>query len=215
MPETPPNHTSLAQLQQAFCRLILDDAPVASGMLASAHRDPARIQNVYRNNLLGAAGGALALTYPVSQALVGDRFFQHVITRYIQKNPPTTGNLDCYGEDIPTYLSTLPDVASLPYLPDVAWLEWAWHQSSLAENAPVLMPEALQSLPPETLPELCFIPHPALRMLHSEYPVHRIWALHQDEANQASTVDLSEGPCQLAITRPARQILISPLEEPE
>ena len=98
-------------------------APVAAligGEVPTADR-----LRIHRNTMLGALINALALTYPAIQRLVGEDFFAQVAREFILADPPRAALLTGYGAGFPDFLASYRLLDGLPYLPDVARLEWA------------------------------------------------------------------------------------------
>jgi len=149
--------------------------------LASLLRDdeaPPRIA-IYRRNVLAALSGALEAAYPVTLRLVGAAFFREAARTFARATPSASGDLHAYGGEFPEFLSRYPHARSLEYLPDVARLEWACHESSLAADAGRFDFEALARVAPERGAAIRFALAPAVRLVASPHPVVSIW-----EANQ-------------------------------
>src|SRR5260370_23822662 len=81
--------------------------------------------SIYRNTLYGTLTNALRLSYPAVHRLVGAEFFEASAQKFIEDEPPRGAYLDDYGAGFPDFLARFPAAASVPYLPDVARLEWA------------------------------------------------------------------------------------------
>jgi hypothetical protein len=149
---------------------------------------------VYRNNVFISLRQALADVYPVVQRLVGEEFFNQLARRFVREHPSRSGNLHDFGRELGQLLETLPDLTGLPYLPDVAALEWALHEVFHEAEA---RPFDFSSL---SDPENARLPlHPAARLIASRYPILAIW-----EANQAEdpgVVDLDAGGDWLIVFR--------------
>jgi len=112
----------LAELQRGFARAVL--AGDATGMsIARGRVSPAAALQVHRNTIIGALVNALRLTYPSVDALVGESFFDQTAAAFAEHSPPATARLAGYGEGFGDFLAA--HVPSLPYLPDVARLDWA------------------------------------------------------------------------------------------
>jgi len=112
----------LAELQRGFARAVL--AGDAAGMnIAQGRVSPAAALQVHRNTIIGALVNALRLTYPSVDALVGEAFFDQAAAAFADHNPPATARLAGYGESFADFLAA--HVPSLPYLRDVARLDWA------------------------------------------------------------------------------------------
>ena len=101
---------------------------------------PARFA-VYRNNSAVAAIEALQAQFTTVLQLVGDEAFRGVARAFAQENPPASPVLAEYGEKFPDFLSRFLEqqgVTEVPYLPDVARLDWAVRQALGARNASLL-----------------------------------------------------------------------------
>src|SRR5260221_11883911 len=134
---------------------------------------------IYRRNVLAALSGALEAAYPVTLRLVGAAFFLEAARTFARATPSTSGDLHAYGGEFPEFLSDYSHARALDYLADVARLEWACHESSLAADARGFDFEALARVPPQRGAGIRFTPAPAVRPRASPHPVVSIW-----EANQ-------------------------------
>ncbi len=171
--------------------------------------------NIYRSSILGIQTDALAAVYPVIQRLVGEQFFRAVGRDYLRKHPSPSGDLHELGAQMPGFLARLAAVSELPYLSDVARLEWAWHRVFHAANDTNLDLQALANIPADEQAEINFSLRNGARLLESDYPVHRIWEINQEEYTDNETVDLAEGGVHLLIWRNGFELRIDPLEEAE
>jgi len=171
---------------------ILDDAPGRETRFA-----------VYRNNALANLAAALLDVHPVVARLVGQEFFDHVANQYAVAYPSVSGDIHDYGGHFAEYLEAHPAAAGLPWLADVARLEWAWHEAFHAAAAQPFGWSALAAVEPARQGELWFVPHPSLRLVHSRYPILHIWEANQPERDGAETADLNEGGDRLTVLREA------------
>lgn len=171
--------------------------------------------DIYRNNIFGGLTQALRLTYPAVHTLVGEAFFSHMAKGYIYEHPSTSGDLTRFGSGFPAFLEGFPPAGDLPYLPDVAYLEWLCHMSyHAADHAPLAL-ERLANLPPERYDNLRFRLHPACHLFASSYPIHRIWQICQPDYAGNETVDISLGGANLLVQRRALRVASQPLSKGE
>lgn len=207
----------LRELQLGFAAALLDGAgdDFACHVRAAGLTGARRLQ-VYRNNTVLNLTGALAAVYPVTRRLVGEGFFQYTAACYIARHPSRSGDLHEFGEHFPLFLQSFAPVAALTYLPDVARLEWAYHQVFHAASHPPLDLAALARVPAERRGELRFRLHPAARLLASAFPILQIWRVNQDEYSGDPTVDLDQGGVELLVLRRENlDIEFQPLEDGE
>jgi hypothetical protein len=160
-----------------------DDAPLL-GMLSAdlpAHIPAARRVAVHRNTYFGSLIEALAAAYPVTEKLVGERFFAAAARTFIERNPPAKPDLATYGGGFGDFLQEFPPAAGVPYLGDVARLEWARVEATFAAEADPLDPAVLAAVPPECVGGLVFTFHPSARLVRSPWSVQSIWEAHQSD----------------------------------
>ena len=206
----------LRELQEGFAAAVLKDSVSAfSPELKDGRFSGQQRLQVYRNNVFASLTGALSAVYPVVTRLVGIGFFGNVADGYLRQHPAHSGNLHDVGHAFADFLQCFPAAATLPYLADVAHLEWAWHQAlHAAEHAP-LDPRTLAAIAPECQSELRFFLHPTARLVASDYPILRIWQANQTDDSSDLAVDLAAGGEQGLVLRPHMSVEILPLSRGE
>lgn len=200
--------SALRELQFAFGEALLHgpDNEVLSKLKSQGLPGMDRF-NVYRNNFYITLGEALRATYPVVDRLVGNRFFDQMSRHYIQRYPSVTGNLNDYGRQFPDFLAGYAPLSRLPYIPDVARLEWSWHASfHAAPSDDGLNLAGFSDLDDGEQALLGFDLDDTACLLHSEFPVLRIWQANQDDADVHEAIDLAEGEDHLLVLRRQMQV---------
>jgi len=204
---------ALRELQTGFTAALFDReavARIAPGVRARGLAAELRLQ-VYRNNLFASLSEALAAVYPVTRRLVGEAYFGQTARGYIAKHPSLSGDVHHYGRHFAGYLGSCPGGDTLPYLQDVARLEWGYHRAFHAAQHPPLDTEGLRAVPPEEYPRLRLVLQPSTRLLASHYPVLRIWQVNQDDWAGEPAVSLAEGGVRLLIQRQGVEVAFLPL----
>ena len=199
-----PALSALPDLQHRVLGALLGmrDADAALPLLQrSRGLSAAQRLQVYRNNLFESLTQALAAVYPVVAQLVGEAYFRQVARRFIVEHPLVSGNLHGFGRELPAKLAALPSAAELPYLADVAALEWAWHEVYHEAGCAPLQPAQLGEVPAAQQLQLGLQLVPAARLVASAYPVLRIWQAHQAHHDPDFTVSLDEGGSRLLVLR--------------
>lgn len=167
----------LRALQEDFAAAVLaGDASALDPHLAGSRQGV----DVYRHAVAANADNALFAAYPVVARLVGVGFFAEAARQHRLAFPSTSGDLNRYGSGFAGFLAAYPHAAPLPWLADVARLEWAWHEALGAADAAGLDPEALSRVPPARQAQLRFRLHPAVRLVRSRWPVLAIWEANQE-----------------------------------
>lgn len=195
------------------------DADVAVPLLRRS-RGPGAAQRlqIYRNNVFESLTQALAAVYPVVAQLVGEAYFRHVARRFMADHPLACGHLHGFGRELPALLAGLPSAADLPYLADVAALEWAWHEVYHEADCVPVQPAQLGQVPAAQQMDLGLQLAAAARLVASPYPILRIWQAHQRDADagtDAFAISLDEGGVRLLVLRRALEIEFVLLSEAE
>jgi hypothetical protein len=184
------NKPSLREIQHAFAASIFgDDNPVA-GMLETQKRR----FGIYRNSVLENYRQALASIFPVTRRLVGEHFFSQAATQFAREKPSTSGDLAYFGDTFPQFLASYPPARDLVYLPDVAGLEWLWHETFHASDSQPLDLEKLATLDPADYGQIVFELQAGYRSLQTTYPVDRIWQVNQPQYAEPELVHLESEP---------------------
>ena len=200
---------TLREVQAAFARGVLD--PAESGAIASrviaAGIAPERRLGVYRNNVRVSLRGVLEGCFPATRARLGPARFAALAERFIRAEPPARPQLTGYGAGFPAFLEGSVDEAALPWLADVARLEWAREEAYYAADALPLALATLASIPAERYPELRFEPHPSLRLIRSTGPVYSLW-----QAALGGSPEVASGPAEQAlVVRPEATVATRPI----
>lgn len=119
--------------------------------------------------------------FPRVAALLGCERFHAVARAYLAQHPSTHPSLRHLGRAFPDFLRDCSEVAELPFLGDLAALEWARIEVFDAPDAYPLRVEQLQEIAPDDWPMLKLPVIPALIITHSEWPVHDIWRVVEAE----------------------------------
>jgi hypothetical protein len=157
--------------------------PIANGPIAAADR-----VKIHRNTMLYAVAGALRLTYPATLALVGAAFFEQTALDFAREHPPRSALLTEYGGAFAQFLERAPALAELPYLPDVARLEWAIDRAARAPHFDEAPPCASVRLPGLTLALA-----PSLRLVETGFAAEAIRRAALD-ADEAALAAIDPGP---------------------
>jgi hypothetical protein len=164
---------TLADAQAALLDALLQPKPPPSGA-------PWEVTGlaVYRANAHAHAERTLAGTYPVVHALLGEPAFHDLARALWHRHPPSCGDLGEWGGALAGFVATEPDLAALPYLSDVARLEWALHRAARAhEVAPD--PASFARLQTDDPDQLHPLPAAGSWVLASPWPLLSIVDAHR------------------------------------
>ena len=146
---------------------------------------------VYAEGYRARAEEALREVYEAIRHVVGARAFAALTRAYTQAHPSQDYNLSVIGRHLQAFLSTYPLTRDLPFLPDLARLEWAVSQAFHAQESPPLDAASLAALSPDDWHRLRLPLQPAVQVVASAWPILDIWQARQAprEAVQITVVD--------------------------
>jgi len=205
-----------------FSASLCDPArPVPSGLRVRAGASLEQRFAIHRNNTLVRLVDALGDTYPVVQTLVGESFFRALGREFVRQHPPASPVLTLYGAEFTRFVRGHEAAAALPYLGDVAELEWLRQACLHAANARPLSVETLATCAqdPGRLATTRWHLHPSVGILQSRHPVVSLWTAHQHAGAEAivyalQAIDHSRGESALVI-RADWDVLVLPVSAPE
>jgi hypothetical protein len=194
-PSQPTQMTTLADLQRNFISDCLSGKLKQDNILLAKDIDSSVISaqglmGIYQNSAIANITNSLILTYPVIEKLVGEEFFSAMCREFIYITWPKSGNMDDYGAEFPDFLAEFEHAKHLLYLKDVARLEWAFHQSSLADDARITDWSTLAQA--SDILQLQFLVTPSLSLVTSTFPIDKIWHLNQDETSPDTEVEFDD-----------------------
>jgi len=205
----------LLELQERFMVALIQSSETDSStdfQTRDLNRQQGRGLEIYRNNMRMGLKKTLRETYPVVERLVGETFFSAMAGRYIKQSPSKKASLNEYGEDFPDFIANFPPAATLPYLAEVASLEWIIQAVLLGENHKPFNWQ-LSEIPDVQQEKLIFHPVKNVQFIYSKYPIDRIWEVNQPEWSEVEEVDLMEGEVFLVLWRQAFDLRIDRFEK--
>lgn len=171
-----PTAPLLLECQRRFMAALYTlDAPGPVEAIAGNGLEPAARLRIYRHSCEAIHIGALRTTYPAVLTLVGDDFFDQCARDYRRGHASHAGNLQGFGQHFADYLETLPALRTLPYLPDVARLEWLRQETALAADAGALSADTFAHASLVNGGPLRIAPRPSVRLLTSPHAILTIW----------------------------------------
>ena len=173
--------TDLAQTQATFARAVLDaKLPVPPDLRSQHDHRLQRRFSVYRNNVVASLIAALSTRFPVVQQLVGVEFFRDMARAYVAHDPPRSPILLCYGDTFADFIDAFVPAAPIPYLGDVARIEWARGAAYHAADIQPVGTDAFAALPLDRLDHVRVRLHPSVSIVRSLHPAVSIWRVNQD-----------------------------------
>jgi hypothetical protein len=162
--------------------------------------------NVYRNNVTVSLIDALAAIFPATQRITGVEFFRAMARFHIRATPPSSPLLFEYGRDFPTFIENYEYARPMPWLADTAHIERAWLDAYHAADIPPMRGDDLAAIPAEALANVVFVPHPAARIVRSEFPAMSIFAMNRSNGAVGRIENVV--PEDALITRPDQDVMV-------
>jgi uncharacterized protein len=208
--------STLRELQRRITAAIFadDDESVRAAARGCGSDGRARL-GIYRAQLHGAFARTLALEFPVIERLVGAKYFKQLAREFQAAHPSRSGNLHYIGAPFAAFLKQRFGGSPYDYFTDVAELEWAVEECSIAPEAPAFDAQALRSVDPAHYADLQFELHPTCRLLSSRYPLLDIWRANQGGCTAEKIIDLRSSETRVLVQRAARAIVFHALSAPE
>jgi hypothetical protein len=197
----------LAELQNSFAQYLRSPAGESadSRLVEQVRRQGLAAEprlSVYKYNLFTRLIEALVATYPAVLRLVGAEFFRFAAQEYIASSTPRSPTLLEYGATFPEFLRDFAPAASVPYLADVARLEYLYLESYHAAEAVSGTAEDLQAILAGQRSDAGIHLHPSARLMSSPFPVSRIWEINVRPTPIDDQIEIPGESEHLLIVRP-------------
>jgi len=199
----PSSDAALAAQQQSFSEALF--APGAEAALQLKHAERFAL---YRGNLTSTWSKALAAAYPVIAQLVGEEFFTALAREYGRAHPSDSGDLNRFGAHFESFLRGFEHVQHLPYLPDMACLEWQLHRIHYVQHEPALQ---AHDIDPGAVEAQSFAWQSTARLFESEWAVVPLWLAHQGMPFPQKM----DEPSRALLSRPQWTAQVTPLQAPQ
>jgi hypothetical protein len=210
--------TPLASLQESILAGILGHQDLPEAGLRGLFLDPpagtvgAR-WHVYANGLVERAAEAIGNDFPALSKVLGPGPLRSLADRYTRRFPPRSYDLGQIGDRLAGFLGGDDLTRALPFLPDLARLEWAVAEAFVSSDEPPLRWDDLARLGVEAAADLSLRLRPGVAVLRSAWPVHDIWACRDMPASEID-VPLRGRPCSVLVARRGLDVVCRPLDEP-
>jgi hypothetical protein len=184
---------SLAELQRQFVRgLNSQNTAIFDLIRATDTLSAQQVFAIYKSSINGALQGTLKEIYPVCNKLVGDDFFIAMINEYIVQYKSYSPDLGGYGKDLAFFITNFEPAKSLPYLADIARLEWAWHAIFSAAPCQGINYTELAECYVTKGEQIIFSLPTASTLITSPYPIHLIWQANQEDRDNEQVIVLPD-----------------------
>jgi len=167
--------------QDFYDGLLNGSSAIPNGLVDNIGQPAGDRYNVYRNNIAASLIEALKEGFPVVQTLLGIENMNGLANLYFRKHPPTSRLMVHFGHDFPDFLSQMPELSHLGYLPDVARMELEMRRSYHARDSRPMDTQELETLTPEQLFSSAIELAPSLSLIRSSWPLYSIWRFNTED----------------------------------
>jgi hypothetical protein len=194
---------SLRDTQAALAdHLVGHDRPDLVTAIGGDPRAASLRLQLHRHHVARSIGDALAATFPTVEAVVGREFFGLLARDFMAGASLEDPILSRYGKHFHQYVAAKQRMHGLPYLADVARLDWALNVAFHSPSEPLLSAAELAGRSRDCLPTLSVGLPAGSSLIESAYPLDLIWQASQPGAS-VDRVDLAAGPvCLVTFRRP-------------
>jgi hypothetical protein len=192
---------SLRDTQAAFAaHLAGHDRPDLVAAIAGDPRTALRRLQLHRHHVTRSIADALAATFPTVATVVGQEYFGLLASDFMAGTSLKDPVLSRYGGRFPRFVAAKQEMHGLPYLADVARLDWALNVAFHAPLEPRLSVADVACWPQDSLPGLSLRLPAGSSLIESAYPLDLIWQASQPDVS-VDRVGLAGGPSYLVVFR--------------
>lgn len=151
-----------------------DDVPLTGVTSATQER-----LSVYRNNVRLNRIAALTDAFVNVVQLVGEDYFHALARAYVDCTPAASANLHEDGAELAAFIRNFEPAAEMPYLGDVADVDWRLHRAYFADDADAVDGARLAELGPERFAAASLRLMPSVALARSNlWPIADILRMH-------------------------------------
>ena len=155
---------------------------------------------VYASGYLARVQEALAEVYEAIRHIVGAREFSALSRAYAQGYPSHDYNLNLIGRHLPEFLAGVALTQRLPFLPDLAKLEWLVCRAFHAFDRPPLDSSRLAPMPPDDWEHRRLVVQPSVSVVASAWPILDLWEARKQSRAEINT-DVVNRPQRVLVSR--------------
>lgn len=204
-PEALMEAVELSAAQAAFLGDVTGDQPRTAADRAAVFAVPPgdsveRRWGIYGGGYVARLVEAVENDFPATRRILGPRAFESLVARYVRRFPPRSFDIGRAGDRLADFLTADPLAVDLPFLPDLARLEWRLAEAFVAENAEPLAWNALALVDPEIVADTTFRLLPGTAMIETRWPLLALRST-QSKADSEISIPVDEGPRTLLVHR--------------
>ena len=204
---------SLREFQQWMKTQILPGAtasPAESPLNAQRGTPGKERMRVYAGGYLSRMHTALEEVFEATHHILGEGAFHELAEDYARQFPSQDYNLSFAGRHLPEYLKNSKRTEELPFLADLALLEWRVCEAFHAFEQSPMDPAQLSSLSPDAYERLRLFFQPSVSVVASAWPILDIWQARK-VPREAVNINLIDRPQRVLVYRRDVQVMCEPI----
>jgi len=207
---------TFAELQQSLATLVLDgcDVGLAHRVAVPPGVDVSTRLGVYSGGYPARLREALLEAFPAVAKILGDGSLASMVARYRPQVPTGWCNLNYVGRALPNFLLSDRLAEELPFLPDLARLEWCVVECFHARVGEPFDLATTASWELEDWATVRIAFQPGVALVSSPWPVHELRAARERERSEID-VDLVGRPQSVWVYRQGFEVVTELLGEVE
>ena len=166
--------------------------------------------HVYASAYLARLVEAIENDYPALSRVLGRRALSSLTERYLARFPPRSHDLGRAGDRLAEFLAGDVLTSDLPFLPDLARLEWAVAEAFVAADGQDLRWEELARLGPKAVADRPLRIRRGAARVRSAWPIHDLW-LCRERPDGEVDVPLEGRSCSVLVSRIGHDVICRPL----
>lgn len=203
----------LARLQASF----LGDVTGHEGRNASARaaifemppRDTIETRwDIYGSGYVARLVEAVENDYPATRRILGAGSFGSLVARYVRRCPPRSHDIGRAGDRLSAFLAEDPLTHDLPFLPDLARLEWCLAEAFIAADVEPLTWTALTALDPDTVADTTFRLRPGTSLIDTRWSLLDLRSV-KDEGDSEVSMRMDDCSRSVLVYRQGLQVRYS------
>ena len=167
---------------------------------------------VYADGYLARNQEALADVYEAVRHVLGEPSFAALARAYAARYPSHDYNLSFSGRHLPELLADSPYTRRLPFLPDLARLEWLVCRAFHAFEAPPMNVTRLASVPPDLWGRLQLNFQPSVGVIASAWPIRDVWTARR-QPRETVNIAVESRPQRVLVFRRGVEVVCELLDE--
>jgi hypothetical protein len=166
---------------------------------------------VYAEAYLARMAEALAEVYETVRHLTGKEAFIELTESYLDAHPSHSYNLNSVGDALPEHLGRTRFAEALPFLPDLARLEWAIAQAFHASEGAPFDPSELAGFSEDAWERARVAFQPSVAVVSSAWPILDLWNARKTPTTEID-IGLEGRPQDVLVSRHGLEVVCELLQ---